>query len=62
MNSIVGVTRFVDSHMITKYKLLETFEYNKVQIRIKVTSNKKRTYYVMVASLDVSFLRKYEEI
>ena len=61
MNSIVGVKRFVDSH-ITKYKLLETFEYNKVQIRIKVTSNKKRTYYLMVTSLDVSFLRKYEEI
>ena len=27
-----------------------------------MTSNKKRTSYLMVASLDAGFLRKYEEI
>ena len=30
--------------------------------QIKVTSNKKRTSYLMVASLNISFLKKYEEI
>ena len=56
--------------------LFETYEQNKVQFpfqvaelintkpagRIKVNSKKKRTSYLMVVSLNVSFLRKNEEI
>ena len=62
--------------MITKCMLLETYIQNKVQLLFQVTelitvetyrTNKsdfkqERTSYLMVALLNVIFLRKYEEI
>ena len=73
MNPIVGVRRFVDSHMITTYKLLETYKKKEsaklpfwvteliTSEQTKVTTIKKRTSCLTVALLNVNFLRKYEE-
>ena len=76
VNSTVDVARFLYPHVITKCTLLESYEQNKVQLPFRVTelttsetckTNKsdfkqKNPSYLMVALLNVSFLRKYEEI
>ena len=45
-----------------RFGLLNSAKPAKSARSIKVTSNKKRTSCLMEASLNVSFLRKYEEI
>ena len=37
MEQYLTTSAFVDTHMITKYTLLETYEQNKVQLPFRVT-------------------------